>query len=338
MKPIKINELSKTPKYQQIINSIITAVETGMIEKGYRLPSVNKLLIKYDISRDTIVKAYQHLKDLGIIESVPGKGYYIKNTNFRQKAKIFLLFNKLSHHKKIIYDSFSRTLGDEASIDFFIYHNDFQLFKRLILEHKDENYTHFVIIPHFLEGGMSAPEFINQLPKKKLVIMDKKIEGIDGEYSAVYQDFGPDIFNALVEALPLMEKYKKIKIIFPPYSYHPKEILAGFEKFCGEYAFEYAVVSDIEKETIERNDVYINLMEDDLVTLIKRVKNLNLKVGKDVGIISYNETPLKEILLDGITIVSTDFEQLGKTAAELVLSNEKTHIINPFRLVIRNSL
>ena len=335
---IQINEYSKTPKYKQIINSVIGGIEAGHLTKGDRLPSVNKLLIQFDISRDTVVKAYDNLKDRGIINSVPGKGFYVANTDFKQKAKVFLLFNKLSVHKKIIYDAFSKTLGDQATIDFFIYNNDFQLFKKIILANKDDHYTHFVIIPHFLEGGQFAVEFINQLPKHKLLLLDKKIEGITGNYASVYQDFEADLYNVLTEALPLLEKYQKINLIFPPYSYHPEEILSGFEKFCDEYAFESRVIRDISTEPIQENEVFINLMEDDLVTLIKRIKNLNLKVGKDVGIISYNETPLKEILLDGITIISTDFEQLGKTAAELILNHEKKHLANPFRLVVRNSL
>lgn len=335
---IKINEYSKTPKYKQIINSIISGVEKEVLKVGDQLPSVNNLLIKFDISRDTIVKAYEHLKQIGIIDSIPGKGYYIKSNNFRQKAKVFLLFNKLSVHKKIIYDAFSRTLGDQAAIDFFIYNNDFRLFKNIILDHKDDNYTHFVIIPHFLEGGENASEFINHLPKHKLILLDKKVEGIDGEYAAVFQEFEEDIYRVLTEALSLLEKYGKLKLIFPPYSYHPREILAGFEKFCAEYAFDYSIVNDISREPIQKNEVYINLMEDDLVTLIKRVKHMGLKVGKEVGVISYNETPLKEILLDGITIISTDFQQLGETAARLILQNEKMHIANPFRLVVRNSL
>ncbi len=335
---ITINEYSKTPKYKQIINSIISGVENGELKMGSQLPSVNSLLIKFDISRDTIVKAYEHLKKIGLIESIPGKGYYVKSTNFQQRAKIFLLFNKLSVHKKIIYDAFSKTLGDQATIDFFIYNNDFRMFKNLILEHKDNNYTHFVIIAHFLEGGAFAHEFINQLPKNKLVLIDKKVEGIDGEYAAVYQDFEADIYKVLTEALELLQKYRQLKIIFPPYSYHPKAILSGFEKFCTEYAFDYRVVTDISKEPINKDEVYINLMEDDLVTLIKRVKHLGLQVGKEVGIISYNETPLKEILLDGITIISTDFQQLGETAARLILENKKDHVVNPFRLVVRNSL
>ena len=335
---IKINEYSKTPKYKQIINSVISGLEQGILKNNDQLPSVNSLIIRFEVSRDTVVKAYDNLKLIGIIDSIPGKGYYIKSTNFRVKAKIFLLFNKLSAHKKIIYDAFSKALGDQATIDFFIYNNDFQLFKNTIQAHKANNYTHFVIIPHFLEGGEHASGFINQLPKHKLILLDKNLGGIEGEYAAVYQDFEQDIYEALVEALPLLSKYQKLKIIFPPYSYHPIEILSGFKKFCAEYAFKYVVVNDIAVEPIARDEVFINLMEDDLVTLIKRVKNLGLKVGKDVGVISYNETPLKEILLDGITIISTDFQQLGETAAQLILKNEKKHITNPFRLVIRNSL
>ncbi|MCB0544541.1 MAG: GntR family transcriptional regulator, partial [Saprospiraceae bacterium] len=203
---IKINEYSKTPKYKQIINSVISNIEKGAAKEGDKLPSVNSLLIKFDISRDTIVKAYEYLKEIGIVDSIPGKGYYIKSTNIQQRAKVFLLFNKLSVHKKIIYDAFTQTLGDQAAIDFFIYNNDFRVFKNLILSHKDDSYTHFVIISHFLEGGEHACDFINQLPKHKLIILDKKVEGISGEYASVYQDFETDIHKALTEALPLLEK------------------------------------------------------------------------------------------------------------------------------------
>jgi len=79
-------------------------------------------------------------------------------------------------------------------------------------------------------------------------------------------------------------------------------------------------------------------MEEELVTLIKKVKDMDLVIGKDIGVISYNDTVLKEILLDGITTISTDFELLGKTAAILVLENSKKQIANPFHFRLRNSL
>ena len=53
-----INELSTTPKYLQIVNAIKLEIEEGVLSEGDILPSVNRLIYQYDISRDTVVKAY----------------------------------------------------------------------------------------------------------------------------------------------------------------------------------------------------------------------------------------------------------------------------------------
>jgi DNA-binding transcriptional regulator YhcF (GntR family) len=335
---IAVDNECKTPKYRQIVDSIVSGLEVGVLGIGDKLPSINELLFEFDVSRDTAVKAYNHLKDMDILESVPGKGFYIRDHPFKRRAKVLLIFNKLSAHKKIIYDAFAETLGDKASIDFLIYNNNFQLFKTWILENKDKPYTHFVIIPHFKEHSWEAPELINLIPKHKLILLDKRIKGVTGEYAAVYQDFARDIYTALTEAHAHLSKYRRLNLIFPTYSYHPREILDGFRDFCVEHGFESHFVSDINQEEVRAGEVYINLMEDDLVVLIKRVKECGLNVGTDVGIISYNETPLKEILLDGITVISTDFQQLGETAARMLLEGQKQHVANPFHLVIRRSL
>ena len=90
--------------------------------------------------------------------------------------------------------------------------------------------------------------------------------------------------------------------------------------------------------SVNKKEVYITLREEDLVPLVKRVKEKQLKVGQEIGIISYNHSPLKDVLLDGLTVISTDFKALGTTAARLLLNNEKRFISNPFRMTIRRSL
>ena len=185
---ISIDEYAVTPKYIQLTYSIVKAVEERKIQKGYLLPSINDLSFELDISRDTAEKAYRHLKKLGVIGSVPGKGYFIANTDVKQPVKIFLLFNKLSTHKKIMYDAFVASIGDDAVIDFYIYNNDFSLFRKLLMNKRDD-YTNFVIIPHFLEGGENAHEVINTIPKEKLLLLDQMIPGVDGNFAAVYEDF-----------------------------------------------------------------------------------------------------------------------------------------------------
>lgn len=334
---IKIDEQSITPKYIQLANSVLEAIEQQMLEKDYMLPSINDLSYELEISRDTIEKAYRHLKQLGVIGSVPGKGYFISKTDFKQVIKVLLIFNKLSAHKKIIYDSFAKTLGEQAAIDFYIYNNDFGLFKKL-LQNRKEDYTHYVIIPHFLEGGENAAEIINELKNGNLILLDKIIPGIKREYGAVYENFEKDIFVALKEALPHLEKYQTLKMIFPSYTYFPEEILKGFQSFCSEYAFDYKVVNEIAAEPIREGEVYINLMEDDLVVLLGKVKAEHFKVGINIGIISYNETPWKQFILNGVTTISTNFKKMGEMAAEMVLNNDKKQVEVPFALTLRNSL
>src|SRR5690606_9727658 len=261
----------------------------------------------------------------------------IKSTEVNQKLRIFLLFNKLSAHKKIIYDSIATSLAGVAVIDFYIYNNDFALFSNL-LSMKQDQYTHYVIIPHFVEGGENAAEVINRIDKDKLILLDKLVAGVDGKYGAVYENFAKDIYQALEQALTRLEKYQTQKIIFPPQTYFPREILNGFKGFCTQYAFNYDIVHDISTEEIKAGEVYINLMEDDLVTLVQRILSLNLKVGRDVGVISYNETPLKKIILDGITTISSDFAMMGRRTAELIRQRSTEHVEIPFYLTLRPSL
>jgi DNA-binding transcriptional regulator YhcF (GntR family) len=336
-KLIYFDEFSATPKYQQLANSIVKAIEDRKLQVDDVLPSINELSFQFEICRDTAEKGYKYLKNQGIIGSVPGKGYYIKRVDVNRTTKIFLLFNKLSPHKKIIYDSFVSTLGEGATIDFYIYNNDLGLFKTL-LQNSKTDYNYFVILPHFIEGGDKAHQILNTIDKEKLILLDKIIPGVTGNFSAVYENFEADIYTSLVQALPQLEKYDTIKIIFPENSYYPEEIIKGFTSFCQEYTFNFSVVHDIADEKIKKGEVYINLMDNDLVVLIEKIIESKLKVGKEVGVISYNETPLKKIILNGITTISTDFEAIGAEAGKIIQENSVRHVHVPFSLTLRSSL
>lgn len=334
---IHIDELSATPKYLQLANSIINGVDAGSLDQDLLLPSINELSYELEISRDTAEKAYKHLKKQQFLESVPGKGYYIKKKVKGPQFRVFLLFNKLSAHKKIIFDALSNELGEQATIDLYVYNNDFSLFKKIISQRRTD-YTHYVIIPHFSENGEKAAEVINSLPLDKVILLDKLVAGLEGPHGAVYENFEEDIYTSLQKAKEALSKYEVIKIVFPEYTYYPVDILKGFYHFCHEYAFTPRVVHEIEKEDIQKGEVYISLMENDLVTLVEKIVAKGLKVGSEVGVISYNETPLKKIILKGITTISTDFQKKGVMTAKMIQSHQHEKIAVPFLLTIRPSI
>lgn len=333
-KYIVIDEYAPTPKYIQLTNSILSAIEAGYVNKDDTLPSICEMSNELEISKDTVEKSYRKLKKIGVLESIPGRGYYIMNTDFRQKSKICLLFNKISSYKKMVYDSFVTAVGEGVVTDLVIYNNDFNQFKKILDSRKDQ-YSHFVVMPHFTDEAEMASQVINTIPKHKLVMLSKMIPGITGSYAAVYEDFENDIYGALEEAVPELSKYHTIKLVFPDHSYYPREITRGFIRFCQQYAFKYAMLPNIEESPIHEGEVYVILKEDDLVTFIERVKVADFKVGKQVGLISYNEAPIKKIILNGVSTISTDFKEMGKMAAKLILGTSREQVKVPFYLTLR---
>lgn len=342
---LKINENSSIPKYKQIVDSILGDIKRGNIKLGEKIPSINELSEMCYLSRDTVEKAYKILRERQIIESVKGKGYYISNMDRINKINIFFLVNKPSTYKMMIYDSFVNAIGAHGQVDMYVYHCDETLFSNAIQRNLG-NYDYYVVMSHFRDANSNhvsyTPETLlamEQIPKDKLILLDNTKPGLDGKYSTIYQDFKNDIYYALNEGLEKILRYDKMILVYPQKSAHPypRRIVHGFQQFCREHDIDFEILEEVyEDMEFKQRDIFITIQERDLVNLMRQVRNRNLTLGKDLGIISYNETPLKELL--DITVISTDFKAMGECAAYMVLKNKKEQVKNVFKYIERNSL
>jgi DNA-binding transcriptional regulator YhcF (GntR family) len=343
-KYIRIDENSRIPKYRQIVDSIIHNISSGNLKIDEKIASINMFSEEYLLSRDTVEKAYNILKKRQIISSIRGKGYYITRTQLISKINILFLVNKLSSYKMLIYNHFVNTIGLGAHTDLHIYHCDEVLFLNLIKKHQNA-YDYYVIMPHFKTDGLEHKsgtdaiyKYIKAIPRDKLVIMDNEIL-TEEDFRGVYQDFENDIYNALTEGLEKIRKYKRLILTYPSKSVYPypKRILQGFRKFCAKHSFEFEILDEIFDDIIlKKDDLFITIEESDLVNLVNQIRDEEYVLGKDIGVISYNDTPLKELL--GITVISTDFKQMGETVADMILNNKKEKVMNPFNFIDRDSM
>lgn len=73
MKIVSLKKDSRTPKYKQIVVAIENAIVDGLLKKGDKLPSLNVIKNENSLSRDTVLTAFNELKNRGIIHSVVGK-------------------------------------------------------------------------------------------------------------------------------------------------------------------------------------------------------------------------------------------------------------------------
>ncbi|MFE3847087.1 GntR family transcriptional regulator [Flavobacterium sp. LB3P45] len=332
MKIISIQNNLGLPKYKQIILSIEKAIEEEKLTKGDTLPSINKVCLAFALSRDTVLQAYEELKKRGIIFAIPGKGYYVKSTEITIKQRIFLLFDELNIFKEDIYNSFLKNIGKNVQVDIFFHHFNVQVFQKLIND-CNGNYTKYIIMPTNL---IDVATFIKTLPVNEVIILDQTNSALK-LYPAIYQNHKKDIFDGLNKGKFRLNKYKKLIMIFPGFR-EPPGMKIGFENFCIEFSFDYEIITEFKDREITIGEVYVIPNDRDLVQVILKAKVQNLKLGSDFGIISYNETPLKKVVANGITTISTNFEAMGKILAEMVLRGKKEQIENKCALIIRNSL
>lgn len=333
---LEIDEDSKIPKYQQLVDTIITKIELGIIKNENKIPSINETSDEYYLSRATVVKAYDLLRRKNIITAVKGKGFYVTSTGISPYKRILLLFNKLSDHKKAIYNSFVNNMPQDAIIDLQVHHSEASVLEKILLENLGK-YDHYVIMPHLKEETDDIKAVINRIPKDKLILVNKDLEDIDGEYACVYEDFEMDIYHGLYSGISKIRKFHKLYLVFPTTNYYCSGIKKGFVRFCGAEDFQWEIIKTVKSE-ICPGELYIVIEESDLVDIIKQACSKDLELGSDVGIISYNNSPFKEILAGGISVLSTDFEKMGSTIAEIILNNSNKKIKNDFSFLIRNSI
>lgn len=336
MYQLRLSHSGKIPKYKQIVQSIIADMEKGVLKKDEQLPSISELSEEHYMARDTVEKAYRDLKERGYITSVQGKGYYVAG-NDTNKLKILLVFNKLSSYKKIIYYAFLNTLGDKAKVDLYIHHYNALLFKEII-ESNLGKYNYYVIMPHFFPEADRANymKIIRTIPPQELVLLDKDLPELTYAHLAVYQDFEKDIFTALESATDLLDKYQKLTLIFPSDGNYPADIVKGFRQFCLLHGKSFSIIESAFGEVLSPGAAYVVVEETDLAELIKKVRQSTYSLGQEIGITSFNETTLKELL--SITVITTDFEAMGRMAATLLLDQQKIKIKNSFYMIRRSSL
>ena len=117
-------------------------------------------------------------------------------------------------------------------------------------------------------------------------------------------------------------------------------IKKGLERYYTEHQVKFKIFNKINPERIEPNTAYIILnsqLDQEVIELVKIAKKKGYKIGEDIGIISYNESPINEIILDGLTVFSTDFKQMGKLAATMIMDKSFKKIKCDFQLIKRKT-
>src|SRR6266481_3859495 len=84
----QINFKSGKPVYLQLVDQVKAAAASGTLHTGEPLPSIRPLAEELRVNRNTIAKAYGELENQGVIETIPGKGCFVKANNSPLKKDV----------------------------------------------------------------------------------------------------------------------------------------------------------------------------------------------------------------------------------------------------------
>lgn len=117
---IQLNYKSGKPVYLQIVDQIKAAAASGALRPGEALPYIRPLAEELRVNRNTIAKAYSELEGLGVIETIPGKGCFLKENNspLRKEIRRKMLIEEIdqaivqAHHLQVPHDEFLKLVNE----------------------------------------------------------------------------------------------------------------------------------------------------------------------------------------------------------------------------------
>ena len=117
---IRLNFKSGKPVYLQMVDQVKTAAAAGTLRPGDPLPTIRPLAEELRVNRNTVAKAYAELESQGVIETLAGKGCFVRKTGspFRKDVRLRLLTGEIddavsqAHHLQVGKAEFLRLAED----------------------------------------------------------------------------------------------------------------------------------------------------------------------------------------------------------------------------------
>lgn len=327
----KLAEIPSYSKHDRFVQGMINSIDEKIIGQDEMLPSVNKLIKELGFSRETIVKGYKDLISRGIVEAKNRLGYFVGNGNTGQTLKVALLMYNLDTFEEQFYRNFRHELGENVQLTTYFHHGNIEIFETILLQIKGK-YGMYVIapIPH-----PKTKELLESIPRNKFLMFDR-YEQLDGEFNHITQEFGEASYAIFSKLAPKISQFDEFIFYHSNSSLDPREIVQSFKKFLKDFNIKGRIIEEYLPGSVEKGKVYFTLDNFALWQIMRDCKTQKLKPGKDLGVLSHNDEPAKEII--GITTFSADFSNMGKIAGKAVLSKEKIQLTVPMILFARHTL
>ena len=300
----------RTSKVTRLADAIGRSLSRRDCAPGDPLPSINLLSLRYNVSRDTVFKAFSELKRRGVVESVPAKGYFVS----RGAVEVLLLLDRDNARSSELYETLVGELPANCNVDLRFHRCDGERFRRIVTE-SIGRYNYYLVMDCRDDAGVRA---LDAVDPAKLLLLDATA------------------YDCLEQGRRLFARYDRIRLVLSGAAAGPTGCRSCFERFCRDCGFVGEVLSEMEEP--RAGTAYLLADRIHLIGLVKAVRRRGFALGREVGAVALDDEPMFEVVGDGITAISTDARAMGRLASEFVRTRRRIQTYVPARLVVRSSL
>ncbi len=334
------------PVYKRLISSYKADIYSGKYIPGQQIDSINKIVSKHKVSRETAKIVLRHLADSGLIVQILGKGSFVKVVENRVHKWGVILPLYSSNMEQLIEELilFARKKGME--LEYYLHYNNPDEEMRLVSSLIQKGYNSIFIIPNFNEA--LTADFYTRLHKgnTRIFLIDNTMTGSAFNYVIQSYDLG------VKRAAEYLAKQNSGNFLFvrdPAWSGVNMVAESMFSTFTryGEEIYNRKVIDvehhkKITPDLMKKHSIggILCYKDSDSIKTIRKIKEWNFKIPKEVSLVNYGNTELIEIFNPGITAVDCCYSDMIKRL-ELIyerksLNNMEQHVILP-KLIIRKS-
>jgi len=332
MSLLAVDRKAKTPVYRQVVDQVLAALREGRLRQGDPLPSLNRLAEECGIARDTAVKAYALLRRRGVLHARHGKEYYVLNATPPPALRCLLIMDEASMYKRRLAEGLRSGLeAGGGTLNVFL-HNGSAAALGALLDFTAGAYDAVAVVPTLDRAATAA--ILARHPGTRFIALDRDLG--DARIPAVHQDFAAGTEAALRSGRRRLARYSALVLAAATREGHiVAEIAAGAARFAKAADMPFRRRGEARPE---RGEALLVLSDEGLVAAVQAAARKRLVPGHGFGLISYNETPFKEIVAGGVATISVDFHAMGMMAARLLLDGGRESLAVPTRLILRPSL
>ena len=200
------------------------------------------------------------------------------------------------------------------------------------------NYHYYVVMPHLIEEDDENLKCLKKIPSDRLIILDHSFSSLSQTFASIVSKPISQIKKVFNTQLNLFNKYHSFNLVLTEEDYFDADLINGCSKFCESISMNFQVLDGLDEDEMRLGEIYFTLADCDLAKAIHYADKNGFEVGKDIGLIGYNDSCFKELLVGGISVISSQPSQMGRIAAEMIQENSKENIELDLQFIQRNSL